>query len=275
MAYRAFWLRKHLLMRRINGAETTHQGAMPWPTGAVTFLFTDIEGSTQRWDRFPDAMRSAVERHDDIVRREIETNRGYVFKTVGDAFCAAFESAGDAVAAAIAVQRGLAKEDFSSVGGLRVRMGLHRGDAVERSGDYFGPQVNRVARLMSIGHGGQMLFSDALRECIPAQLLVGATLLDLGLRRLKDLTQPERVWQLSAAGLPAEFSPLNSLDARPNNLPVQVTPLLGRERDLDALKQDVEKHRLVTITGSGGVGKTRAALQIGGRSPIRRRRCRR
>jgi class 3 adenylate cyclase len=115
-------------MRRIAGEKT--EAAVPMPTGTVTFLFTDVEGSTQRWDSYPEAMRSAVERHDDIVRREIEANRGYVFKTVGDAFCAAFEDSRDAIAAAVAVQRELAAHDFSSVGGLCVRMGLHRGEAV-------------------------------------------------------------------------------------------------------------------------------------------------
>lgn len=208
-------------------------------------------------------MGSAVERHDQILRREIEEHHGYVFKTVGDAFCAAFERAEDAVTAAIDSQRHLAEEDFSAVDGLRVRMGIHIGQSLERSGDYFGPEVNRVARLMSIGHGGQVLISDAARDHVESNLPSDASLVDLGLRRLRDLTLPERVWQITIAGLRAEFPPLDSLDARPNNLPVQISSLMGRDRDLLELKGIIGKHRLVTITGSGGVGKTRIALQLG------------
>ena len=250
-------------MARAGEAPQTPRVSPSSPSGEITFLFTDIEGSTQRWDRFGDAMRLAVERHDEIVRREIEAHSGYVFKTVGDAFCAAFEIAADAVAAAVAAQRALASEDFTSVDGLRIRTGLHAGQVIERSGDYFGPEVNRVARLMAIGHGGQILVSGAVRERAQGRFPDGVTLVDLGMRRLKDLTQPEQVWQLSVAGLPSVFPPLASLDARANNLPVQPTALLGRERDLDELKRLSDKHRLLSITGSGGVGKTRVALQHG------------
>jgi len=235
---------------------------VPIPTGSVTFLFTDIEGSTQRWERHGDAMRSAVERHDAIVRRAIETNRGHTFKTVGDAFCAAFDDSADALAAAAAAQHELAKEGFADVGGLRIRIGVHSGQAVERNGDYFGPVVNRVARLMSIGHGGQVLISESVREQVSDRLPHDATLVDLGIRRLKDLTKPEHVWQLCGEGLATEFPPLGSLDELPNNLPLQATALLGRDEDLNALKRLIGEHRLVTITGAGGVGKTRVALQI-------------
>jgi class 3 adenylate cyclase len=232
------------------------------PSGLVAFLFTDIEGSTQRWDKHRDAMDSAVKRHDAIVRSAIESRAGYVFKTVGDAFCAAFSSASDAVSAAIDIQLGLAGADFSAVDGVRVRIGLHIGDASERDGDYFGPAVNRAARLMSIGHGGQVLLSGRLHEAAGTMLPNGSSLVDLGLRRLKDLTEPEHVWQLDVAGLPANFPPLSSLDARPNNLPVQLTHLIGREQDVDELKALITTHRLVTLFGSGGVGKTRLALQV-------------
>lgn len=227
----------------------------------VAFLFTDIEGSTQRWDRHRQAMDGAVKRHDSIVRDAIEGHSGYVFKTVGDAFCAAFASASDAVEAAIDVQRGLANEDFASVEGLRVRAGLHVGEASERDGDYFGPAVNRVARLMSIGHGGQVLLSGTMRGLTDARLPAGTSLVDFGLRRLKDLTEPEHVWQLTIDGLRTEFPPLASLDARPNNLPEQLTRLIGREADLKEIESLVAQHRLVTLLGSGGVGKTRLALQ--------------
>lgn len=235
----------------------------PSPSGDVAFLFTDIEGSTQRWDQHSEAMRAAVERHDEIVRREIEGRGGYVFKTVGDAFCAAFEDAADAIAAAVNAQRALEREAFTSVGGIKVRMGVHAGEAHERGGDYFGPVLNRVARLMSIGHGGQVLISGIVHDRVERRLPADTALLDLGMRRLKDLTQPERVWQLTAAGLASQFAPLDSLDARPNNLPVQSTSLLGRDGDLDELKVLISTNRLLTITGSGGVGKTRVALQLG------------
>jgi predicted ATPase/class 3 adenylate cyclase len=244
-----------------SGAEP--KGLVTLPTGLVTFLFSDIEGSTQRWEAHRDAMQAAVDRHDEILRTAIQTHKGYIFKTVGDAFCAAFASVADGVAAAIAAQREIASEDFSAVDGVRVRMGLHVGEVSEHRGDYFGPDVNRVARLMSIGHGGQVLISSAVQELIEGSLPNGLSLVDLGLRRLKDLTQPEQVWQLTAAGLPSEFPPLNSLDARPNNLPVHVTALIGRERDLNDLKTLIGRHHLVTIAGSGGVGKTRVALQLG------------
>jgi predicted ATPase/class 3 adenylate cyclase len=233
------------------------------PTGMVVFLFTDIEGSTKRWEQRPDAMKAAVARHEALIRQAITQNAGHVFKTVGDAFCAAFHSPHHAVHAALAAQRTLYKEDFTAVDGLQVRVGIHVGNAEERDGDYFGPTVNRVARLMSIGHGGQVLVSDAVREQIQAQLPEGANLTDLGLRRLKDLMRPERVWQVTIAGLPSDFAPLTSLDARPNNLPIQTTPLLGREAELSAVKQLLASRQCVTISGAGGVGKTRMALQVG------------
>lgn len=233
------------------------------PTGEVTFLFTDIEGSTQRWEAHPEEMQAAVARHEQIVKDAIERHRGYIFKLIGDAFCAAFQVASDAVAAARDAQKALAVEDFSSVDGLRVRMGLHSGHAEERDKDYFGPTVNRAARLMSIGHGGQVLLSGLTRDRSLSGLPANVSLTDLGVRRLKDLTKPEHVWQLTIEGLRVDFPPVNSLDARANNLPIQATTLLGRERDLEEVKARVERHRLLTLTGSGGVGKTRLALQVG------------
>jgi len=248
-------------MAEAKRSRAAERRARPLPSGIVAFLFTDIEGSTQRWDQHRDAMDAAVKRHDSILRDIIEAHEGYVFKTVGDAFCAAFARASDALGAAIDVQRGLANEDFAAVEGVRVRAGLHVGEASERDGDYFGPAVNRVARLMSIGHGGQVLLSDRIRDLTDADLPTGTSLVDLGLRRLKDLTEPEHVWQLTLEGLPTEFPPLNSLDARPNNLPAQLTQLVGRETDVDEVKTLIATHRLVTLFGAGGVGKTRLALQ--------------
>jgi predicted ATPase/class 3 adenylate cyclase len=233
------------------------------PTGLVAFLFTDIEGSTKRWEQKPEAMQAAVARHEFLIRKAIQHYDGYVFKTVGDAFCAAFHSSQQAVDAALAAQRALYKEDFTAVDGLQVRIGIHVGNAEEREGDYFGPTVNRVARLMSIGHGGQVLISDAVREQIRALIPKDAELTDLGLRRLKDLMRPEHVWQVTIAGLPADFAPLTSLDARPNNLPIQSTPLLGRDGEVVVVKQILASRQCVTISGAGGVGKTRLAVQVG------------
>lgn len=240
-------------------AKEQPQQPAPLPTGTVTFLFSDIEGSTQKWERHRDAMKAAVSRHERIMKDAVARHGGFVFKTVGDAFCVAFPTAHRALRAAIDAQEALAKEDFAAVDGLRVRMGLHTGYAEERNADYFGPAVNRVARLMSIGHGGQVLVSAATRELAYSDLPSGASLIDLGSQRLKDLTEPEQVWQLNTASLPTQFPPLRSLDALPNNLPIQRTTFIGREHDVAEVKKLLGRHRLLTLVGSGGVGKTRLA----------------
>jgi class 3 adenylate cyclase len=170
------------------------------PSGTVTFLFSDIEGSTTRWERDRAAMQEALRRHDSLMRRAIETHGGYVFKTVGDAFCAVFSRPTDGVDAALDAQRSLAAEDFNAVEGVRVRMALHAGTADERGGDYFGPDVNRVARLLSTAHGGQIVLSGIVAEMARDALSAGAELRDLGDHRLKDLTQPEHVFQLIGPG---------------------------------------------------------------------------
>ena len=233
-------------------------------TGTVTFLFTDIEGSTKKWDWSPEAMRVALARHDGILREATETRGGYVFKTVGDAFCTVFTTAQDALEAALTAQRALVSEARSEeIGSLRVRMALHTGAAEERGGDYFGPPLNRVARLLSAGHGGQILLSLAAQELVREQLPEETALRDLGERRLKDLFRPERVFQLIAPNLPSEFPPLRTLEGRPNNLPLQPTPLVGREREVAEVTQrlSASETRLLTFTGPGGTGKTRLALQ--------------
>ncbi len=201
-------------------------------------------------------------RHDELMRATLEARGAYVFKTVGDAFCAAFATASDAIAAALDAQRALAAADFSAVEGIRARMALHSGSAAERDGDYFGPTVNRVARLLAIGHGGQVLLSGACTELVRDELPPQCSLLDLGAHRLKDLAQPERVYQLIAPELPQAFPELRSLDHLSNNLPTQLTSFVGREDDVAEIMSLLQQHRLVTLTGSGGVGKTRASLQV-------------
>ena len=186
-----------------------------------------------------------------------------MFKTVGDAFCAAFYNVADAIAAALDAQRALAKHDWSTVDGLKVRMAIHTGHTDEREGDYFGPAVNRVARLLAIGHGGQVLVSGASADLSQGELPTQAALRDLGAHRLKDLTHPEQVYQLVAPGLQNEFPALRSLEALPNNLPLQITSFVGRELEILTITQTLAKHRLVTLVGAGGVGKTRLALQVG------------
>src|SRR5215211_7542244 len=236
------------------------------PSGTVTFLFTDIEGSTKLWERSPEAMQRALARHDEILRRAIEMYDGYVFKTVGDAFCATFPRAPQALDATLEAQRALSGEEWGEeIGTLKVRMALHTGAAEERGGDYFGPPLNRVARLLSAGHGGQVLLSLATQELVRDELPEEVAPRDLGERRLKDLFRPERVFQLSAPGLPSSFPPLKTLDARMNNLPIQPTQLVGREKELAEIVGRVRlpDTRLLTLTGAGGTGKTRLALQAG------------
>src|SRR5271165_544103 len=181
------------------------------PTGTVAFLFTDIEGSTVRWERNQTAMAAAVERHDALLRTAIEGRGGYVFKTVGDAFCAAFAGTRSAVLAALDAQRSLASEDWSAVDGLRVRMALHSGESDERDGDYFGPTVNRVARLLSIGYGGQTLASGSVAELVRDAVPPKAALRDLGEHRLRDLSHAMHVYQIVAQDLAEDFPPLRSL----------------------------------------------------------------
>ena len=236
--------------------------AAPLPTGAVTFAFTDIEGSTVRWERDRAAMQEAVRRHDAIVRTAVTEHGGHVFKTMGDAFCVAFEHPEDAVAAMVAAQEALAAEDFSAVDGLRVRVALHTGSADERDGDYFGPVLNRVARLLAVGHGGQVLLSEACSELIGGDLPPACSLRDLGEHRLKDLAQPERIHQLLAPELITDFPPLRSLEHLSNNLPAQVSSFIGREAELAEIAALIEGNRLVTLVGSGGVGKTRLSLHV-------------
>ncbi len=221
------------------------------PSGVVTFLFTDVEGSTRRWEADADAMREALAAHDEVLRRVIEVHGGWLFKHTGDGVCAAFGSPRSAVDAAVAAQRALE---------LPVRMGLATGEAELRQSDYFGAVLNRAARVMAAGHGGQILVGEST-----AGLLTGVDLLDLGLRRLRDLPTPIGVFQVRAAGLRTEFPALRAPDASPGNLRPAPTSFIGRESEVADVLAAVKAHRLVTLTGVGGVGKTRLALEVAGR----------
>ena len=232
------------------------------PTGTATFLFTDIEGSTRLWETHRAAMQLALAHHDAIMRSAIEANNGYLVKTTGDGALAAFASAPDAVAACLAAQRALTAYPWVELR-IKVRMALHSGAAEQRDGDYFGPALNRAARLMAAGHGGQVLLSLATEELVRDHLPADIALRDLGERRLKDLIRPEHVYQVVALDLSSDFPPLKTLDARPNNLPAQTTPFIGREEAIRTVKEQLAKAnvRLLTLSGVGGTGKTRLALQ--------------
>jgi predicted ATPase/class 3 adenylate cyclase len=222
----------------------------------VTFLFTDIEGSTQRWDADEAATDALMAAHDKLVRTVVEGQDGYVFATGGDGFAVAFERASEAVAAAVELQESFTSEEWASRG-LRVRLGLHTGEAVERDGDYFGPTVNRAARIMALAHGGQILLSTATAVLAP-----GFETVDLGEYQLRGMARPERLHQVVKLGLARDFPPLRAERAAVHNLPVALTSFVGRQAEIEALAVRVSEARLVTLVGPGGAGKTRLAVEV-------------
>ena len=234
------------------------------PSGTVTFLFTDIERSTQGFaalgdERFGDLQ----EVHRALLRRAFQAHEGVEVRTEGDSFFVAFGRAVDAAMAAIDGQRSLRSHDWPPEGELRVRMGLHTGDAPMRNGDYVGHDVNKARRICDAGHGGQILTSEATAGLLDAHLPDGVALSDLGLHRLKDLGDRQRLYQLTAEGLEQDFPPLRSVDAFTHNLPQQRSSFVGRENEMTLVRKLMEHHQLVTLTGVGGCGKTRLALQVG------------
>lgn len=220
------------------------------PSGVVTFLFTDVEGSTRRWEADAQAMRAALVVHDKVLRTAIEAYDGFLFSHTGDGFVAAFASPMSAVNAAIDAQRELQGP---------VRMGLATGEAELRDGDYFGTVLNRAARVMAAGHGCQILMAQST-----ASLLSAVDLVNLGPRRLRDVPMPIGVFQVRAAGLRAEFPPLRALDTSPGNLRPATTSLIGRESEIAEVEAAVKAHRLVTLTGVGGAEQTRLAVGVAG-----------
>jgi predicted ATPase/class 3 adenylate cyclase len=241
----------------------SENGSVPGTAEDVTLLFTDVVGSTQLWETAPTAMSKALARHDQILRSAIESAGGEVFKTVGDAFCAAFFEPSGALASALRTQLALAAEPWPQQVTLRVRIGIHSGLCERRDEDYFGPTVNRAARLQSVAHGGQVVLSEATASLLQAGLPEGVVLRDLGEHRLKDLVRPERVFQLEADGLELRFPPLRSVDnpETGNNLPARLTRFVGRRQELATTRELLAKSRLVTLTGAGGCGKTSLAIE--------------
>ena len=237
---------------------------MTAPTGTVTFLFTDIQGSTQLWEKHPEGMKAALAKHDVILRQAVESNGGQVLKNTGDGILAVFEKAASGVCAALRAQEALGPQAWDELKPdlVQVRMGLHTGEAENRAGDYYGGALNRAARLMSVAHGGQVLLSNTTAEIVREQLPENASLRDLGHHRLKDLVRPEQVFQLDHPSLSHDFPPLTSLDSFPNNLPLQSTSFVGREHEMAKARERLSASRLLTLIGPGGTGKTRLSLQL-------------
>src|SRR6185503_9286024 len=237
------------------------------PSGTVTFLFTDIEGSTKMALGYPDAMPALLAQHNAFMHKAIEAHNGFVFQIVGDSFSAAFHNASDALNATIDAQRLLYNEAWSPAP-IKVRMGIHTGAAQleieNKENTYSGyATLAMTQRIMSAGHGGQILISQSTFDLIRDQLPKNAKLIDMGERSLKDVVRPEHLYQLMVPDLPSEFAPLNTLESFNHNLPAQLTSFIGREKEMDEIKNLIAAQRIVTLTGSGGAGKTRLSLRVG------------
>ena len=230
--------------------------------GPLTFLFTDVEGSTRTWEAHPKAMREALAQHFRLLQQAIADNDGTIVKETGDGVFAVFSAPRPALNAAVAAQRALAAASWGATGPLKVRMGLHTGHASSEHEDYHGTDVNRTARLMATAHGGQVVASEVTHSLVRNDAPPGVTFLDLGEHRLKDLARPERIYQVSHPDLTAEFPPLRSLGTFPNNLPAELSSFIGRQDEIAAIQEALTRSRLVTLTGAGGAGKTRLALQV-------------
>jgi class 3 adenylate cyclase len=238
------------------------------PTGTVTFLFTDIEGSTQLWQEHPDGMPLALARHHALLQEAIEKHRGYVFQITGDAICSAFATAADGLKAALTAQRALRDEPWIETDHIRVRMALHTGPADVKVGDFTsgeyasGLTLSHTSRLLSAGHGGQILLSLAAAELVQDYLPDDVALRDMGAPRLRDMTRSGTIYQVVVSDLRSDFPPLKSIDVAPNNLPLQLTSFVGREREMEQVEELHAQTRLLTLIGAGGCGKTRLALQV-------------
>ena len=235
------------------------------PTGTVTFLFTDIENSTPLWEKYPEAMKSALAKHDSILKEAVESNIGRVVKTTGDGIHAVFTTAINAIKASLDAQQVIQNSGVlkTSEFSLRIRMGIHTGEAELRDSDYYGGTLNRASRIMSIGHGGQILISDTTFQITQEHLSPEVTILDLGQHQLKGLSKPENIIQISLPGLQQKFPALRSQTYATNNLPTQLTTFIGREQELAEAKSRLESARLLTLIGPGGTGKTRLSIQLG------------
>jgi predicted ATPase/class 3 adenylate cyclase len=233
------------------------------PSGTITFMLTDVEGSTRRWDRNPKAMKEAMAAHDEILGPLIATHQGLQVESgrEGDSVMAAFQRPTDAIGCAVEMQRALAAHEWPAGADIHVRVSIHSGEAELRGGHYYGPAVYRCARLLVTGSGDQVLVSGATRDLAVDALPDGVTLRDLGSHRLRDLERPERVYQVLGSGMRAEFPPLRSMDPRRHNLPISPTRFIGREEELAEITERLASNRLLTLVGAGGTGKTRLALQ--------------